>query len=78
MGPEPEYTTTIDGLNICVDKDGGGTLGKAYEGNWTVSVANGPIWVYDNETLHTTSPKTHASVARLAAEFASEEINEGI
>lgn len=65
-----EYTTIIGGLKIDVDKDGGGTIGRSYEGDWTVTVVNGPEYVYDNDTLHTGTPKTHAQVARLAAEFA--------
>lgn len=72
---EPEYTTTIDGLNIIVDKVGGGTLGRAYEGGWIVTVMNGPVHVYDNEILHAGTPKTHAEVAAMAAEFGSERID---
>ncbi len=74
---EPEYTTTIGGLNVLVDKDGGGTIGRAYVGTWTVSVLNGPVFVLDNSELRTGMPKTHAQVARLAAEFASEQIDAG-
>lgn len=69
-----EYTTRIDGLRVRVDKVGGGTLGKSYEGRWSVTVENGPVYVYDNDELTTGTPKTHAEVAGMAAEFASEEI----
>lgn len=72
-----EYTATIGGLSITVDKDGGGTLGRSYEGNWTITVQNGPVFVYDNDTLHTGTPKTHAEVARTAFTFASAKIDEG-
>lgn len=75
MDSETEYSITFYGLDITVDKVGGGTLGRAYEGDWTVSVKNGPVYVYDNDTLTTGTPKTHAAVARLAAEFASECID---
>lgn len=69
-----EYTTHIDGLRIQVDKVGGGTLGRAYEGRWSVIVESGPIYVYYNDELTTGTPKTHAQVAQMAADFASEEI----
>lgn len=73
---EPEYTAAIGGLSITVDKVGGGTLGRAYEGNWTITVSNGPDYVYDSDTLHTGTPKTHAEVARIASTFASAKIDE--
>lgn len=71
-----EYSITFYGLDISVDKDGGGTLGRAYEGDWTVTVKNGPVYVYDNDTLNTVTPHTHAAVARMAASFASAKIDE--
>jgi hypothetical protein len=75
-GDMPEYCTTILGWLVAVDKNGGGTLGRAYDGTWTVSVMNGPRYVLDGQELRTGTPKTHAEVARLAYEFAcsTEEI----
>ena len=73
-----EYTHTIEGFRVYVDKNGGGTLGKAYEGTWTVSVQNGPVWVLDNDTLTTGTPKTHAEVARMAVEFAWAQMEEEV
>lgn len=70
----PEYTANIGGLSIAVDKDGGGTLGREYDGTWTVTVMNGSIAVLDNNELTTGTPQTHARVARLAYQFASEQI----
>lgn len=70
-----EYTTTIDGLRVQVDKVGGGTLNRSYEGRWSVTVQNGSVYIYDDDELTTGMPKTHAEVARIAAEFASAEIN---
>jgi hypothetical protein len=70
-----EYTTTVDGLRVQVDKVGGGTLGNAYEGRWSVTVQNGPVYAYDNDELTTGTPKTHAEVARIAADFASAKID---
>lgn len=72
-----EYSTTIYGWLVTVDKDGGGTLGRAYEGDWTVTVQNGPEYVLDRETLHTGTPKTHADVACMAYEFAAEYCDGG-
>lgn len=72
-----EYSTTAGGMRIAVDKVGGGTLDRTYEGDWTVTVMNGPTYVYDNETLTTGTPKAHAEVARMAFEFASEAIDGG-
>jgi hypothetical protein len=71
----PEYATTIYGWPVSVDKIGGGTLGRAYGGDWTATVMNGPVYVMDNEILSTGTPKTHAQVARLAYEFAAERVD---
>ena len=72
-----EYTTTIDGLSVKVSKRGGRTLGKPYVGLWNVTVMNGPVYVFDGEELDAGTPKTHAQVARMAADFASEQIDGG-
>jgi hypothetical protein len=69
---ENEYDTYIYGYRVEVDKVGGGTLGRKYDGNWIVSVESGGTFLYDNEILHTETPKTHEEVAYLAADFASE------
>lgn len=74
MKSAAEYSRFVYGLRVQVDKVGGGTVGKAYEGRWSVTVENGPMYVYDNDELITGTPKTHAEVARMAADFASEEI----
>lgn len=73
MEETAEYTTTIYGWPITVDKDGGGTLGRAYEGTWTVSVMDGPVYVLDNAEITTGTPKTHRQVARLAYLYAAEQ-----
>lgn len=70
-----EYTTTVDGMRVQVDKVGGGTVGRAYEGRWSVTVHNGPVLAYDSEELTTGAPKTHAQVAFIAAEFAGADID---
>lgn len=70
-GDMPEYCTTIQGWPIAVDKDGGGTLGNAYDGTWTVSVMNGPVYLLDGAEIRTGTPKTHAEVAQIAYGFAT-------
>jgi hypothetical protein len=72
----PEYTTTIEGWPVSVDKDGGGTPGRAYDGTWTVSVQNGPEFVVDREELRTGTPKTHEQVARMAYDFACARVED--
>jgi hypothetical protein len=71
-----EYMTVINGWKIGVDKDGGGTLGRAYDGTWSVTVMNGPVFLLDRAELRTGTPKTHAQAAHIAYDFAaqSEEI----
>lgn len=69
---ENEYTTTIHGWKVFVDKDGGGTPGNAYDGTWTVTVMNGPVHVLDNAMIHTGTPKTHSQVARIAYDYAAQ------
>lgn len=75
-GDMPEYCTTIRGHKIAVDKDGGGTLGRAYTGTWTVSVMNGDVYELDGETLRTGTLKTHKEVAQLAVELAWAQMDE--
>lgn len=70
-----EFRTRIYGLSITVDKVGGGTPGRAYGGDWTVTVKNGSEFIYDGATLTHELPHTHAEVAEAAADFACEEID---
>lgn len=77
-----EYATTVPGYEhdyyVQVDKVGGGTVGKRYDGDWTVtvSVPGGDV-VLSNELLHTGTGYTHDDVADVAAEFAAVEMDEG-
>ena len=70
---EPEYSTTIAGLHIELEKLGGGTVGRAYEGTWryVVTDADGAEWQGQDATTGT--PKTHAQVARILADFLGAE-----
>ncbi|MFF4020010.1 hypothetical protein [Streptomyces sp. NPDC001843] len=70
-----EYTTRINGLHVQVSKRGGGTLGKSYVGLWDVTVMNGPIYILDGEEIDAGTPKTHAQMAQIAADFASTQID---
>lgn len=72
---EAEYTTTIQGLTISVSKDGGGTLGKSYDGTWTVTVCNGGVFMLANDEFDTGTPMTHEEVAHAAWDFAQAEID---
>ncbi|MGW4446427.1 hypothetical protein [Streptomyces sp. NPDC004682] len=40
-----------------------------------MTVQNGPEYIYDGDTFHTETPKTHYQVARMALEFASTYID---
>ena len=70
-----EYRTlvTLDGekYSVEVDKVGGGTLGRSYDGDWTASVWLRGARVIDKETLRTGTRKTHREAAAIAADFAS-------
>jgi hypothetical protein len=69
-----EYKARIHGLDVWIDKAGGGTVGREYDGSWFATVMNGPVYVLDEDVIVTGSPRTHAQVAVIAADFASEEI----
>ena len=74
---DTEFRCIAGGFFVRVDKVGGGTPGKAYDGDWTVTVRHHPTAgsaIFDRETLTTGTPKTHREVAEMAADFASEEI----
>jgi hypothetical protein len=64
-----EYVGTINGLSVTVDKVGGGTLGRAYEGNWTVSISKGERVFFNAANVRTGTARTHHEVASLAVEF---------
>lgn len=55
---------------ICVDKIGGGTLGSSYTGLWKVLYI-GLGDMHEKGELHTGTPKTHAEVAKIFADFLS-------
>lgn len=72
MFDDDEYTVTIGGYQVCVNKCGGGTVGRLYIGDWEVTVLDGDVCIMDNELLFTGTSKTHRAVAFMAFKFASE------
>jgi len=71
-----EYTTVTYGLQVSVDKVGGGTLGRRYTGDWEVTVMNGDEYIYDRDIMYTGMSKSHVGVADMAADMAAELIEE--
>lgn len=69
-----EYREQLPDKRIVeINKHGGGTLGRAYAGDWTVAVwdSTGRKLLFD-DTLRTGTPKTHAEAARMTVEFVDE------
>jgi hypothetical protein len=67
-----EYETEVRGFTVGVDKSGGGTLGKAYRGDWFVTIPG----IYDDDKFTSEIPLTHAQVASMVAGFAEEEMED--
>jgi hypothetical protein len=63
----PEYTTTTDnGLTVQLEKLGGGTVGRAYEGYWRYIVTNETgEELGRGQDFCTGLPKTHAQAVRV-------------
>lgn len=69
---EAEYTTTVDGYTISVEKIGGGTVGKAYAGTWAYAVTDSTgAEIVAGTNLYTGMPKTHAEAALIVIDFTS-------
>jgi hypothetical protein len=56
---------------VSVSKVGGGTRGKAYEGDWTVTLVRNGAVIFDQEILRTGTPKMHHEVAEMAVDYAT-------
>lgn len=69
---EYEFRINNDTTVIKVDKRGGGTLGKEYEGVWDVTVVDAGLVVFD-ETVTTGTPKSHHLVACMVHDWLIEE-----
>lgn len=63
-----EYSTHVGDLYVEVNKVGGGTVGRRYEGDWVITVREGDTVVL-NDVITTGTPKVHAEVAEMAPEF---------
>lgn len=73
---EPEFTLiTDDNLTIQIEKLGGGTVGKSYEGTWRYIVTNTDTGseVRRGQNLVTGTPKTHEEAARILLDFMWDE-----
>lgn len=65
--------STIDGEYVIrVDKVGGGTVGRAYTGDWEVTVSRSATVIMD-DVITTGFPSTHRSVASIALEFLEDD-----
>lgn len=78
-GPDPsataddyEFSTTIGGLKVHVNKVGGGTLGRRYAGNWEVTIEGH----FEKEILKSGVPMSHQQVAKVAVDFAGVDPND--
>lgn len=75
---EVPYTQDDDtaAVTVHVNKVGGGTLGHSYEGRWEVAITiNGTVTFWADD-IRTGTPKTHAQVAGIAAEFYANSLPE--
>jgi hypothetical protein len=64
----PEFSTVIDGRIVVVEKVGGGTLGRRYDGRWNIEIydytGEGELTrVYETD-YNSYTDHTHRSVAR--------------
>jgi hypothetical protein len=66
---EPEYTATVDGLTIQIEKLGGGTLGRTYAGSWRYIATDATgTELGRGQDFTTGTPYTHAEAAELIAD----------
>ena len=63
-----EYTVVRGSRVIRVDKVGGGTLGRKYDGDWEVVISDSGTVVLD-DVIATNTPKYFHEVADLAEDF---------
>ncbi len=67
---DTEYRQVLpDGQVIEIAKRGGGTLGKKYDGNWDVVITDRNGRGVLEDTISTSTPKTHAEVEEIALGF---------
>lgn len=70
---EPEYTCMVDNMRVVVEieKLGGGTLGRAYEGTWRYRVTYPDGREVFGQDLTTGTPKYHAQIPGILWGFLS-------
>lgn len=73
----PEYIRIIDDpthgkLKFLVDKVGGGTVGKAYDGDWIVAIMRFGTYIFDGR-ITTGRKVTHSQVCEDALVFAQNQ-----
>lgn len=69
-----EYRRVLpDGRVLEIQKWGGGTLGKRYDGDWYIVLTDKEGRPVFDDTLRTGTPKTHAEVDVIAMEFVDGE-----
>lgn len=73
---EPELSISIDTdtirVRVHIEKAGGGTVGRAYVGDWNVEVLTADGAAYWVPT-YTGTPKSHDGVAQLAADYVANQ-----
>ncbi len=57
--------------HVSVSKVGGGTRGKAYDGEWTVTLLRNGAVIFDQEVMRHNALKTHHEIAEMAVDFAT-------
>jgi hypothetical protein len=70
--PEAMYEFP-DGAKVEIEKLGGGTVGESYTGTWRYRHTDSDGVVEQGQDLEVGSPHTHAQVAKVVAEYFSEE-----
>lgn len=58
-------------FNVSVSKAGGGTRGRAYDGEWIVTVLRNGAVIFDQESMRTSVPKMHHEIAEMAVDYAT-------
>jgi hypothetical protein len=73
----PEYSTVIDGWIIEIEKLGGGTIGKSYDGHWRYIVTDAfGEEITRGQDLYTGAPATHDEAALILWGFLDADSDE--
>jgi len=66
---EPEYMMVTDGVRVEVEKVGGGTVGRAYEGTWRYYAHEDSVLLGCGNDFYSRTPLTHREAARAVLDF---------